>query len=252
MANLILGTRSFTTSSERDKFASLRTRYMEVGIKHRERCLARYSSCTSIDEIFERLPHDIDMALTETVKMAATDIAAYRVYDIDLATLNVEMLENVEQVRGGFAHVQQKYLDIIGKSAELEAQRKEAMENRGRVVGGGFGVEGAVRGVALATVANAAVGLTYGLANLTAKGASALGDRKKKRELLEEPTTRVELADFLCRIVLEGCKLVALTVNNSTDATAFDVVTEAAQRKAGALIENVTSDRVPETDCGFR
>lgn len=248
MAQLDLGTVSFSTRAERDKLAILRSRYTEVGLRFRQKFLSDYSAFKTADVLFQQFPERLEEALSETVNMAASDIAANHVYDISISTIRADLDNRVALVQSDFKRVQEKYFEILGKAAELETQRRAAMENRGGVVGGGFGVEGAAGGIILATVANAAIGLTYGLANLTAKAASALGDSEKKRELFVDPATKDALADFLCRAVLQGCEIVAETVNRATGTAVFDVVSGEHQQKSTALVENATSGRVPEAE----
>lgn len=248
MAHLQLGTASITTSRERDKLAALRGRYLEIGLQHQSQFDSRFSEFKTADDLFQRFPDELERTLTETVNMVATDVAAHRVYDMDIATIRSDLQERLETVRDDFDRVQDRYFDILGKAVELDAQRQEAMGNRGHIIGGGFGAEGAVRGIAVAAVANAAIGLTYGLANLTAKAASALGDGKKKRELLADPDTQSVLGDFLCTAVLQGTELVASTVNASAGSTVFDVVSNDARQKSAAMVENVSTDRVPSDD----
>lgn len=247
MAKLTLGDSSFVTSPERDRLAQLRSRYMEVGLAHRRKFLAGYAAFRTADELFEQFPSEIETAISEAVDMAASDIAGHGVYDISVATIRADLDERVVSVQEGFEAVHDKYFDILGKAAELEAQRREAADNRGQIIGGGFGVEGAAKGMAMAAVANAAIGLTYGLANLTANAATALGDKKRKRELLNDPDTKAALADFLCRAILQGYKLVASSVNQAKGAMIFDVVPDEVRQKSTAIAENVTSGRVPES-----
>lgn len=248
MAQLTLGDSSFVTSPERDALTALRSKYLETGLKLRRQFIARYASFKSADELFQSLPSDIEAVVDQTVSMAADDISAHRVYHVSQDSIRLDLAGRAEEVRSGLDRVQNRYFEIIGKAAELDAQRTEARENRARVAGGGFGVEGAAQGIAIAAAANIAIGITHGLANLTAKAGSLIGDARKKKALLEDPSTKADLADFLCRIVLQGYKLVADIVNKDTGVSVFDSVSDEAQRKAAALTENVTSGRVPPGD----
>lgn len=248
MAHLDLGGASLETSPERDALVSLRARYLKAGLKHQAAFFKHFESCTTADALFQSLPDVVERAFNETTEMAAADIAAHKIYDLDLAAIKLDLSDRVDTVREGFDGVQDRYFAILGKTAELDAQRTEARENRGRIVGGGFGVEDAVGGMALATAANVAIGITYGLANLTAKAGSMLGDAKKKRALLEDPQTKRDLGDFLCRLVLQGHKLVADVINRRSQTKVFDVISGEARRRGSALIENVSSGRVPEPE----
>lgn len=243
MAHYDLGPLTLTTSPERDMFADLRRRYLELGGNHQRQFRARYASYGSADDLFERLPVDLENVFTETAAMVAHDLATHGIYDVSEKTIRADLEVRAEAVAEGFNRVQGRYFDIIGKAAELEAQRQEARENRGQIVGGGFGIEGAARGMALAAVANAAIGLTYGLVNLTAKAASDLGDKAKKRQMLQDPATKADIGGFLVRIALQGAELVAANVNNGAT---FEAVTDEARQKSAAMVENVAAGRVPD------
>lgn len=245
MADLRLGSTPFVTSPERDRLATLRGKYMAVGLEFRTKFLASYSSFNTADQLFEVFPDRLSEALSTTVRMAATDITSNGIYELDDTEIRSNLEERVNTVRSGFDKIQDQYFEILGKSAELDAQRTAARENRPGIIGGGFGIEGAAKGMAMATAANAALGLAYGLVNLTAKAVSELGDEKKKRELLEAPSTKTALADFLCRAVLQGYRLVAEAVNAASNSTVFDVVTDEAHKRSSAMADNVSSGRVP-------
>ncbi|MFO1261553.1 MAG: DUF805 domain-containing protein [Sphingomonadaceae bacterium] len=243
MAQYNLGPLTLTTSIERDMFAVLRQKYFELGKNHQRQFYAHYVSYGSADDLFERLPVDLENVFSETAAMVLHDLAANGIYDVSEKTIRADLEVRVEAVADGFNRVQGRYFDIIGKAAELEAQRQEARENRAQIVGGGFGLEGAARGMALAAVANAAIGLTYGLANLTAKAASDLGDKEKKRQMLQDPATKADISDFLIRIALQGVELVAATVNNGKT---LEAVTDEAHERSAAFVENVGAGRVPD------
>jgi len=246
MAQFTIGTTSITTTPERDRFASLRRRYQDLGNKHKAAFDTYAATVTTADELFEVLPRHIDAAISETVAMVASDLAANRIFEVSTTAIRGDLDVSVENVADRFNRVQDRYFEIIGKAAELEAQRNDARANRGRLIGGGFGVEGAAQGMALAAVANAAIGLTYGLANLTGKAASALGDNEKKRQLLDDPTTKADIGDFFLRIALQGAELVAVKSNGATGKPTYEAVTVADYQKAEAIIENVAAGRVPD------
>ena len=236
------------TSPERDNYIKLRLRYLHLGEKHRKKFITGYATLKSADELFERLPEEVETSLAETASMVADDLAANGIFDVGMKRLSADLHVRADSEAGPFNRVQDKYYGIIGKAAELEAQRQEARDNRGQVIGGGFGVEGAVGGMVLAAVANAAIGLTYGLANLTANAASKLGDNEKKQRLLSAPATKADLGDFFVRVALQGAELVAEMVNSHADTPPYTPVSDTDREKSAAIVENVLAGRVPENE----
>lgn len=242
MAQYNLGAMALTTSPERDRFAAMRRRYMGLGEKHRSLFAAKFATCKTADDLFQEVPDVIETVLADTTAAVVGDLAANGIFDVSEKAIRADLEARAELVADRFNEVQDRYYAIIGKAAELEAQRQDARDNRGRVVGGGIGVQGAAQGIAVAAVANAAIGLTHGLANTLSKAASDLGDKEKKRELLTDPATKAGIADFLIRIALQGAELVAATVNGGAT---FEAVTKDALQKSLAIVENVAAGRVP-------
>ncbi len=245
MAELKIGSLTLSTSPGRDNFSALRRRYVQLGDKHRSQFNERYAAFQTADDLFASLPADINKVSSEVAAMVAQDLAANRIYDISEKSIRSELDARAEGAAEGFNRVQDAYFSILGMAKELDTQRKEAKNNRAQIVGGGFGVEGAATGIAQAAIANAAIGLVYGLANLTAKAASSLGDQQKKRQLLRDPDTKADVGDFLMQIALQGCELVAATVNDVSEKPQFDTVTGDSRDKSAAIVENVLAGRVP-------
>lgn len=113
------------------------------------------------------------------------------------------------------------------------------------MIGGGFGVEGAARGMVAATAVNAAVGLVYGTANAFGKAMATGGDRRKKAELFQATTTKDGLSEVLLSVALAGHRLVAEIANEEGEGVRFEIVSDSDARRARALIANVEAGRVP-------
>lgn len=82
-----------------------------------------------------------------------------------------------------FFEINDKYMEIVLKSEELDAYRTQRRLNRGRLIGGGFGISGAIKGIATAGAFNMAAGAAHGAVNLIGKGLSAFGNSFKKSKI---------------------------------------------------------------------
>ncbi|HKX77709.1 MAG TPA: hypothetical protein VJM34_04235 [Novosphingobium sp.] len=248
MAQLHLGQSILVTSPERDAFASLRAQYADLGRRYQTRLAPAYRTFDSIEELFAAFAELVEHVIAETANTAAADIAASRIYSVSKDILVRELWTRAETIGDEVGKIQTRYAEIVGKSAELDALRTADRESRSRLAGGGFGVEGAAQGIAIATVANAAMGIAYGLANLTAKGATAWGDRKKKKALLEDQHTTESLRNFLSALAVQGSEIVAEIVNRESADHIYDTVSSESRTKAQALVENANAGLVPDHD----
>ena len=248
MASYTLNGTAWTTSEGRDRLAALRRRYLEAGARHRERFVLAYPSLHTSDAVFAGFPETLGRALDEATAMAAADIAGHRIYTINESRLRAELEQRAAQVSERFEAAYDQYLAIIGASADAREQRVAARGQRARLVGGGFGVEGAARGIAVAGAANAAVGLLHGIAGAAEGALGAMGDKRKKHILFDAAETRDALGDYLCRVILQGHELVADLVNDSAGERVFDLIDDRARVQADALVQNVAAGRVPDDD----
>lgn len=154
-----------------------------------------------------------------------------------------------ERLSGRTANFDQLYnaYRTIGLSAgEREAFREERAASRGHVIGGGFGIEGAAQGMVLAGVANAALGMAHGIANAAGNAVSSIAAKREKAELYGDASTKSALADVVFDAAFQAHMAVATIVNERRASPAFDAVPMADEAKAGALLNNVVRNRVPD------
>lgn len=248
MAEYRLGDQLLATTTARDELAKLRKRYADLGAELSGSFGQRFATFGSADDLFAHYPNEIETAFSRTVSLAAKDVAAQKIYHWDDSALRKQLEERAEQALEKFEQIRDQYIAIIMTAEERENLRAEAGQSRPSIIGGGFGVEGAVKGMAAATAANAAIGLVHGTANAVSKAIATGGDKRKKKELLQAPTTKSGLSDVLRDIAVEGHRLVADLVNGESQETKFDVVTDVAARRAVALIANVAAGRVPDDE----
>jgi hypothetical protein len=243
-----LGEHLLVTTAARDELANLRRRYVDLGEKLRTDFRRRFVTIGSADELFASYPNEIRLAVSRMVSYAATDLAAQKIYHWDEPALQRKLEERAEPLLEKFEIIREQYLSIVLTAEERENLREGAGQSRPGLIGGGFGVEGAVKGIAVATAANAAIGLVYGAANAVGKALATAGDAQRKKELFQAPTTSDGLADVLRDIAIEGHRLVADLVNSERQEALFDVVTDAATQRASALTANVAAGRVPSDE----
>ena len=82
-----------------------------------------------------------------------------------------------------FDKIEEKYENIIANSQATDAHRTNRRKSRSKWSGGGFGLEGAVKGAATAGALNLASGAMHGAFNIVGKGFSLIGDSINKSSL---------------------------------------------------------------------
>jgi hypothetical protein len=92
-----------------------------------------------------------------------------------------------------FNEINDKYMEIVLKAEELDKYRTQRRQSRARIVGGGFGLQGAVKGMMTAGAANMAWGAVHGAFNLVGKGISMIGDSIQKSNIYNSEETKKNL-----------------------------------------------------------
>lgn len=145
-----------------------------------------------------------------------------------------------------FAVVDDQYLEIVLEKEQRDAYRTARRQNRGRIIGGGFGLEGAVKGMATAGAANLAIGAAHGAFNLVAKGFSAIGDANKKRAIFDSPQTHQQLWSAVFRQVFNIHDALIDAIEARQPQTVHGRVGEADAKRARSLLENLRKGRLAE------
>ena len=248
MGVYVLGNERFETSDARDRLASLRTRFMVAGLRHRSAFLSGYDELQNADAVFAHYPSLVEAAVVDTVSIAASEITSNRVYSHADQMIREVLKKRIEADQATFERVHDRWQAIVGGKSEREQRHAVERDERTQVIGGGFGVQGAIQGMVVAGAANAAIGVFQRMAQAIESGTASLGDKRRKQELYNDPATRRDLADFLCRLVLQGYHVVADLVNSSKGETVFETVAPADRQTAKALLANVRAGRVPDVD----
>lgn len=144
----------------------------------------------------------------ELLSKYASDPLFSKLVELELYDISKERFEEecfcVDAASDAFEKIAQKYNEIVGEQEAAVEYRAERKASRGRVVGGGFGVGGAVKGMAAAGAMNAVSGLGHSVVNAFGNAMSAIAASAQKRELYENDNT--------CSLLCEGiyCDIFAI------------------------------------------
>lgn len=194
--------------------------------------------------------HEVCKEVLDTVaQKAVNDLLRIKVLD---ATIDM-IYEGLAKVNGGrmnldiaYAEIEDKYFDIVTDQEMAAEDREERRENRSRWVGGGFGMQGAMKGAMEAGMLNAASGIAYGAANMVGNAFSAIGAEIKKSELFDNPSTfkTVDQAFY------QDCKNILLVIINILKENGKEIksITDDEIKKADVLLNNVSNPNFPKDE----
>lgn len=245
MAILTLGKGTIQTTLEREAYNALRLKYQILAEKAHQDFSDRFSvHFSNMDQLHLNCTKVVQQYLNGPVDQAIRDLISIGIMDVDDEQFRSKHLALYSSWGTDFAEVDDKYLSIILKAEEL-ARYKASRRNSGGVgmVGGGFGLEGAAAGMAVATAANVAIGVVGGVFNLGADALSAMGDGVQKWSLFKDPKTKIHLAESVYRLVFQ-LHIAIVDAAALHQKSVYDKVSEEDKVKAKSLFVNISRGRI--------
>lgn len=150
-------------------------------------------------------------------------------YDVTLEHFYANYLSRYCSWDDAFAQWEAAYNEIIEAGEDMARYRQQRRDNRSRLVGGGFSILGAAKGIALAGAANMASGIAHGLVN-------TVGNAR----------TRSSLANQLHALFLDNQQFLANAVRNTVGClyiAMFDFVRDRKGLDRPVFLDAELSDR---------
>lgn len=174
------------------------------------------------------------------------------IYDYSLNSfLSVPGLASVSSGRYySFIDKQKEKLDKLDQAAMSKyAEREVRKAARGRFVGGGFGISGAIGGAVQAGLMNAATGLAYSAVNAVGNVATAISTGNNKEQLKKQFLQDDSFASDFYMELWKSLKSVVDGAFERYEYIAYEQihsVPKECEEKAVILLGNIRAGRIPE------
>lgn len=190
--------------------------------------------------------HNLDSLLTngyQTVQKLIYQYAVTPLYEVlrkcDIYDITSEKFAatccSVHYSKQVFNGLLQQQTEIEKNRAEEVEYRAERKAGRGRVVGGGFGMSGALKGMAEAAAMNAVTGIAHSAVNAIGNAGSAIGSASSKAAIYKDTQTRKKILDALVNDLTQTF-LSCISLINDRKGTVIHFSFDAEKSKA--LFEN--------------
>lgn len=245
MTTFTLDNYNVVTSQEQETYNSIRLKYEKLARSLESKFDREYSANFSdIDSLHENCSSIFySQYLNEAIEQAIADLVTYNIFDVNESVFMDKYLSDHFTWGDDWEEIDKQYLEIVLNAKELDDYRASRREGRGKWVGGGFGLSGAVKGSLQAGAINLAAGAAHGAFNLAAKGFSMVGDTIKKEKLFNNPKTKenLTLAVYMQIYFVHYAVVSAITDKSSTKIympSSHDI------DSAKSILENIQKNRV--------
>lgn len=235
MSTYILFGQQISFSEAQDRYSRLVSAYINALFATTTEFTTWYHACGSIEKVLQGYVSEADRLISKYVDGPLYEqLLDLEIYDVGKETYrdNCMVLEPAQTACRRFKGLIQKVNDA--KDAEIE-YRESRKQNRSRVVGGGFGLGGALKGMATAGAINAVTGMGHSVANAFGNVGSSLSAASSKYSIYKDEET----FNCLCAALADclGSTFSAhIQIVNERKPHCIDVFSDSD--RAEALLEN--------------
>ena len=170
-----------------------------------------YERNTTLEQLVKDAPAQVGAALRPVFLHCVDTLIENGIMDVDEERFFNDYQEEINQWSEPYLHICDQYAEIVMTEEQLDEYRVARREGRGRVIGGGFGLSGAVKGMATAGAVNMVAGAGHMLFNGAAKIVSSVSANRKMSKILHSENTLEALVGgvrrtaFACHFALIDC-----------------------------------------------
>ncbi|MBO5336368.1 MAG: zinc ribbon domain-containing protein [Lachnospiraceae bacterium] len=201
---------------------------------------AQYN-CRALWETYDAV---IDEAIEPIIEKAVSILGEQGVYTINSGLFVDKYFENGYDVFFRALRAMEKEIDEIDGQKQLEKEYRQARKDgRGRVVGGGFGLGGAIKGMATAGVMNATTGMVHSLGNAVGNMGSSIAASASKSAVYRE--SKETLRDALIEVAYNVIDALRKALEREANIKC-KCVTETEAKQSEAIRQNYLQGRIPK------
>jgi len=247
MKILPLGNSTIECSQKQNAYNTLRLKYQSLADNAKNDFLARFEQkFKDMDELHVKFSQVAKTYLEKPIDIAIRDLVEMEVFDVDDESFLEKYLSPHISLEGDFSFVDDKYMEIALRADKLEAYRNAKSSSGPALIGGGFGVEGAAKGIAAATAVNLFVGALSGIINAGTKLTEAVEDNREKSGLYNSFQVRVHLANIIWESVFQTHCAYIDVVRERFPGIEFENVSPENKVKSKAIFTNLLRGRIAE------
>lgn len=207
----------------------------------KEEFVSTYKEFGSVCVYREKVTEYIFHSVKEAIELLIDQLIAQGIYDVSVDRVVIEYSEYIlEPWLNAYEGIEDQYLRLELNEMELKAKREDRKANRRRLIGGGFGIQGAVKGIFTAEAFNTTTGVFHGMVNTIGNSFTKISNAKKADTIYHAPETIQILKEgifyTMIRLHVVYCKYIGFNLS----ALPFQ------EQRATSMMQNFY--RIPKCD----
>ena len=235
---------------ERLRYNQMRLEFENLAIEGIKRLDNIYDVNGSLDKLVENIDAQgaqiFRNILSEKIMPMVVELGIYHIDEEMFLTEYYFKLSHNYVFSEAAEKVKDAYYEIVMDKESLDAYRVARRESRARLVGGGFGVSGAAKGMLLAGAGNMVSGGVHRIANGIGSMVSSIKAEGQKSKIYHNPKTKEALSEGLYESIFNLHYAFYNLMKDYVDSFDMKLVTQSDAKKAQAIMNNIENGRVNE------
>lgn len=230
-------------SESRVQYNKYRKRFTSEAKQAAKRFRADYQNNNrGLVNVIENTPEQIQRAMEPTIDYCIQTLVDHGILTIDQSRFEELYEDDLSLWQKPYLRICDKYAEITMEQDELDAYRVARRENRGRWVGGGFGLGGAIKGAATAGALNMVSGAAHMVVNGIGKLISSSSASSAMQKIFTDENTEKSLEDSVYDMAfrLHLCLLECLSRTDADTVPWQGRLLENEVDRAKSILNNVS------------
>lgn len=241
---LLLG-RNIPFDASLDVYLSYRHLFEEAASKISEEFVEEfYKKYRDMDALVQNLEGDIAGIFESAISQINRILTGKGIFGISDDEIFECLTQYCGQTLDEIDDITERYVAIINQQNAMTEYRKQRKASRTRVIGGGFGPKGYIKGRVEAGVLNATTGMMHSFVNAIGDTRTAMRVSSEKDKLFKEYGIRNKLGAAI-RHDIENMHLVCIDLLNSHTNTQICKFTEEDAARAAKIQHDLEDDSIP-------
>lgn len=179
-------------------YVSIRGGFLRLAVEAREQMARHFDArYRSLDDLVRHGDDDTEALFDAALQHAMEELKRRGIYNVNISRFLDAAANYTGYWDAHFSDIREKFAELIEYKEAKKNYRSNRKDSRGRIIGGGFGVGGAVKGMAMAGTANMATGLLHSFSNAVGNAATSAEVSNLKNKLFKDPDTRRTLGSAI-------------------------------------------------------
>lgn len=193
----------------RENYNAYRTMFQEKAKNAVSSFRNLYKSNTSLEMVIKNSPKQMTQCLQPAISLCVQILIDRGVLSVDEERFINLYPDILDPINEAYTKIQDQYAEIVLTEEEKDAYRTARRQNRSKWQGGGFGIDGAIKGAATASMLNAVTGA----GNMVFNGLAA-SHRETLQEKWDNLDRKLRSADTLLK---DGDSILCENIEEATE-----------------------------------